>query len=179
LYAKNIQIELLKKTNPLAYKKAREIEAIQKQILQSKDGDIVYCLISGSVDVDYLKKVVFEISSLTPNTNTKLVFVAQGFFSDKLMTKYNLLQKELLEYDCKELFQSNTRLIADPALFKKYNVKKVPVLMYGIYKNSTYSSDSEIKYIARGDILPSRFFHLISTKDSSFEKYTNIISLLY
>lgn len=179
LDANNTQVDLLKKTNPQAYKKVQEIEQLKKQILSQNGGDIVYCLISGSVDVDYMKKVVFEISSLTPNTNTKLVFVAQGFFSDELMKKYNLLQKELLDYDYKELFQSNTKMIVDPSLFKKYHIRKVPVLMYGTYDKSTYSSDSKIKYIARGDLSPARFFHLISTKDSNFEKYTNIISLLY
>lgn len=177
--AENIQVKLLKNTDPLAYKKVEEIENIKKQILSLKGGDIVYCLISGSVDVDYMKKVVFEVSSLTPNTNTKLVFVAQGFFSDELMKKYNLLQKDLSNYTYKELFQSNTKLIVDPSLFKKYHIKKVPALMYGTYSKSEYSSDSNIQYMAKGNITPARFFYLISTKDSSFEKYTNIISLLY
>jgi hypothetical protein len=179
LYSGDFRINLLKKNNPLAYKKALSIEKIKNNIKSQKGGDIVYCLVSASVSVEYMKKVIFEISSLTPNTGTKLVFVAQGFFSKGLLEKYNSLQKDLREYSYCKLFQSNSELIADPAIFKKFKIKKVPAILYGTFLKSSYSSDSNISYIARGDILPNRFFHLISTKDIGFEKYTHIISLIY
>lgn len=168
-------LNMLKKQEPHLYKKAVEIQKRYDEVV-SQEGDVVYCLISESVSKEYMKNIVLEAGVLNAYKNTKLYFVLQGFFSQDMVVKYNELVKDIGEYEYADVFKANMELILSPKTFKKYKIKKVPALLYGTYKGAVSINESEINYIARGDISLYDFFKLISTKDASFEDYSNSIS---
>lgn len=177
-FNKQAMLQLLKNQDQALFQRAIGVQnSINK--LNSQSGDVIYCLVSGSVNKEYLKRVVLEAGILNANFNTKLLFVIQGLFSEEMIQNYNELSKEIGEYKYANVFHNNMELIVSPKLFKKLNVNKVPVLLYGTYNGAVAISNTDMKYVARGDITLGEFFKLISTKEPSFESYTNTISASY
>jgi hypothetical protein len=171
-------ITLLKSTDKKSYEKALEIQSIVKKA-SSISGDIVYCLISDSIELGYLKSVVLEVTALGAQTDTKLAFITQGIYSKKFLEKITKLHEELSSYDHSEEFKKNINLFISPSLYDEHNITKVPALMYAKYRGGIYPKKESIEYISRGETSPFDFFKLISTKESRFEKYSEIISTLY
>ncbi|WP_294961515.1 TrbC family F-type conjugative pilus assembly protein [Sulfurimonas sp.] len=171
-------LQMLKHSDKQSYAKALEIQELAKTSINS-NGDIVYCLVSESIEIKYLKKIIFEMTALGVNTDTKVAFITQGVYSKKFIDKIAKLTEEFNEYESGEYFKANVNIFIAPSLFTEYKIMKVPALLYGKYKGSIYPQNKRILYIARGNISPLDFFKLISTKESRFETYSNIISTLY
>lgn len=171
-------LNLLKKTDKKSYNKALEIQKLTESSLR-KNGDIIYCLISDSIDIKYFKNIIFEVTALRINTSTQVAFILQGIYTKDFIKKMEKLNLELEKYEYGDMFKENVNLFISPSLFTKYKIKKVPALMYGEYSGSIYPQNNKISYLVRGEVSLLQFFKLISTKESRFEAYSNIISTLY
>lgn len=168
-------LRMIELTNKTEYKKSKEIVEMTYKKLQ-ESGDVVYCLISASVSDEYIKYVIYEMTALGVNTGTKVVFLLQNYISKDLGSRFVKILNDLKKLDYSNEFISRLDIKIAPSLFTHFKVDMVPVLMYSKFTKSLYPEAKNIEYIARGEMMPSGFFQLISERDRKYENYSKIIN---
>lgn len=174
----DFKMSMLKSNDTYLYEKAIEINKI-KENLQNTKKETIYCLISESVSLIYLKKIILEATDLQKKTGAKVSFVLQGIYSEKFLRNMGNIAQEIEEMDGYDGYKNNMSILISPSMFTKFNIKKVPVLMYAENTEGLKWSLDNISYIARGEISLNDFFTLISKKDKHYESFLNSNTFTY
>jgi len=171
IFASDIQLSLLKKSHPKMYSKLINAQIKYNKI---KPKDTVMMLISNSVPKSSIKNFIVDASILNYYFNTHVSIVLQGITNRDFEDKIQDIKKELSKYEFSKLFIKNINRYYDPFIFKKLNIKKVPILLLGNCNNGNcYPSDVDIRFMLSGDKSINYFFKIISKKDENYENYYN------
>ncbi len=154
-------------------------QAIKEASEIKKASNVIYCLISESTPIEYIKTILMQGTALKVEDGVDIVFVLRGFYSKKFMANLKQVSDDMSEYEYVDTFRKNITIVMSPKIFTDFKVNKAPALMFGRYTNGNYPESEYIQYVARGDIGLEIFFDLIIQKDYSFEQYKKTISTLY
>ncbi len=169
-----IMVKLLEKKYPELVEKLTRLQLETKHLIGNSN-DVVFMFTSGSVPIESIKKFILEGSFLNYHFNTKVVMVFQGLTNRDFESKLFKLRESFEEFDSSEIFLNNFYRVIDPSIFKDLNITKVPVFGYATHRGDSYPSDTQIKYILRGDKPLSKLFELMAEKEEKYEVYYNHI----
>jgi len=159
------------KKNPKFAKIVRKAIFYTKSV-KTMHGTVLCILVSNSIPEETLLHYIMNGSILNYYFGTKVIFVTQGFWKKAYIKKFIALRRSINQYQFKKVFDKNMENMIDPYIFTKLNIKHVPILLFGTYKNNDYyPSDVSFKYMAKGAVSITKFFRLIKHKDDKYAKY--------
>lgn len=158
------QKSILKKSDSYLYNKAIEVEeAIKKSNrISSKH---IFCLVSESLNNAYLEAITKEAYMAKKNGEYITTFVTQGIFSVEFLERLSEINKKIKDEDENGLYDFAPAITISPSLFEKYNITKVPSLMYSNRNKGLEAPFEDIQYIIRGTTTIDEFIQLISMKE--------------
>lgn len=150
--------------------------ALQEAVVeQNSSSDVVYMFASNSVPISSMRSFIIEGSILNHFFGTKVHIYTQGFYEKDFLKKLTEIKKELSKYQESKLFLKNFYVGIAPQIFKDLNITQVPVLGYAKHAGKYYPSDSDMRYISRGDRPLSHLLSLMKEEKKEYEDYYNSI----
>jgi len=164
---------------PNLHKRLEKIREIKKERGDNSVKDVIFLFTSESVPVDVMENFLIEASVLKMEFGVEAYMVLQGIAHKGYAEKLLVLKDKLSEYDDGNYFIENSNTIFDPKIFKALKIKKVPAIALATYTSDSYPTDSDIKYLIRGDRTLGYFIDQFKKDNERYEEYFNSISALY
>ncbi|MDD3465641.1 MAG: TrbC family F-type conjugative pilus assembly protein [Campylobacterales bacterium] len=166
-------LELTKKVSPELY------NSIQPNLRDIKDGYITenkptatfFYFFSTKGNLNQLSSFYIDVAKLKKTyTNLNAYAVLNGFPEDT--TKFEKLLTDASKLSAAKYIKIKYL----PYMYKRLNIKEVPVYAYAICPNSEYTlSKCDIQYVVRGNVGLGGLLELMSEKDNQFKEVFNAL----
>lgn len=174
LNREKLSLDLVKERLPNLYIQLQE--ALEAAKNETSPKDVIYLFASSSVPKNSIRDFILHGSLLNYYFGTKVLIVFQGFTDQEFELRMHEVANELKQYESVELFLSNFIRIFDPYIFKELKITTAPAIGYAYSNNGdTFPTNTDMRFLARGDIPLVEFFEKIQEKDSNFKSHFQLL----